>query len=92
MRELDEYGLSVQIHDPCADPKEALREFGVEIRRREALRPANAVILAVAHHRFVVDGWSGITSLLRGEQGIVIDVKGVLDRSSRPRDVDLRRL
>ena len=92
VRELEEYGLSVQIHDPCADPKEALREFGVAIRRREALRPANAVILAVAHRRFVVDGWAGITSLLRGERGIVIDVKGVLDRSSRPRDVDLRRL
>ena len=91
-RELEGYGLAVQVHDPCADPEEASREYGMEIVAREALRPADAVILAVPHARFVEQGWPGVTSLLRGARGLVVDVKGVLDRASRPGGVDLRRL
>ena len=92
VHELEEYGITVQIHDPCADSQVAYRTYGIETSARGALRPADAVILAVAHERFVLDGWTGITGLLRDSRGIVIDVKGVLDRSSCPRDVDLRRL
>ena len=92
VRELEGYGLAVQVHDPCADPEEASREYGMEILAREALRPADAVILAVPHARFVEQGWPGVTSLLRGARGLVVDVKGVLDRASRPGGVDLRRL
>lgn len=92
VRELEEYGLTVQIHDPCADPQAALHEYGVEICARDGLRPADAVILAVAHEKFVVESWAGITALLREARGIVVDVKSVLDRSSCPLDIDLRRL
>ena len=92
VRELEDYGLMVQIHDPCADPDEASREYGVEVAAGDALRAADAVILAVAHSTFVEQGWPGITALLRGPYGIVIDVKGVLDRTSRPGGIELLRL
>ena len=92
VRELEGYGLDVQVHDPRADPEEARREHGVGLAAAEALRPADAVILAVAHDEFVAGGWAGVTSLLRGGRGAVVDVQGVLDRAARPRDVDLRRL
>jgi len=92
VRELEDYGLMVQIHDPCADPDEASREYGVEIAAGDALRAADAVILAVAHSTFVEQGWPGVTALLRGPHGIVIDVKGVLDRASRPDGIELLRL
>ena len=92
VRELEDYGLTVQIHDPCADPEEAFREFGIEIVATELLRPADAVILAVPHATFVERGWPCVTALLRGARGIVIDVKGVLDRASRPGGVELLRL
>ena len=92
VRELEDYGLTVQIHDPRADPQAAFREYEVDICARDGLRPADAVILAVAHEEFVVESWRGITALLRDSRGIVIDVKSVLDRSSCPPDIDLRRL
>ena len=92
VRELEDYGLTVQIHDPRADPDGARREYGFEIAAREALRPADAIILAVAHTEFVERGWAGVTALLRGAQGIVIDVQAVLDRASRPAGIDLWRL
>ena len=92
VRELEDYGLGVQVHDPRADPEEARREHGVEIVAADALRPADAVILAVAHAEFVAGGWDGVTALLRGGRGAVIDVKCALDRASRPGGIDLRRL
>ena len=92
VRELEDYGLTVQIHDPCADPDEAAREYEIEVVARDALRPADAVIVAVAHSTFVEQGWPGITALLRGSRGVVIDVKGVLDRASRPGGIELLRL
>ena len=92
VRELEDYGLDIQVHDPRANLEEAYRECGVEIAAADALRPADAVILAVAHDEFVAGGWASITALLRDERGSVIDVKGVLDRASRPSGVDLWRL
>ena len=92
VRELGDYGLTVQIHDPCAAPEEALREHGVDIVPREALRRADAVILAVPHRGFVERGWHGVTALLRDGQGIVVDVKGVLEREARPGGIELLRL
>ena len=42
VRELRDYGLAVQIHDPRADAEEALREHGIETLPSDALRPADA--------------------------------------------------
>ena len=92
VRELEDYGLDVQVHDPCADRDAASREYRVGIVAGDALRPADAVILAVPHAAFTERGWPGVTGLLRDSRGIVIDVKGVLDRGSRPRGIELLRL
>ena len=92
VRELEDYGLDVQVHDPCADPDAASREHRVGIVAGDALRPADAVILAVPHAAFTQRGWPGVTALLRDARGIVIDVKGVLDRGSRPGGIELLRL
>ena len=92
VRELEDWGLAVQVHDPCADSEEASREYGIEIVGREALRPADAIILAVPHAAFRERSWRGVTDLLRDARGTVIDVKSVLDRASRPAGVELQRL
>ena len=64
--------------------------------RLDALKPADAVILAVAHEEYVAGGWPMIARLLKGGNGVVLDIKGKLDRSaSRPAsscgDCDSRR-
>ena len=46
--------------------------------------PADAVILAVAHHDYVAGGWPLVTRLLKGGKGIVLDVKSKLDRAQKP--------
>jgi len=92
INELSSYGLAVQVHDPLADPREVKREYGVDLVSIDALQPADAVIFAVAHDCFARGGWSFVTKLLRGSGGVVLDVKGQLDRMQCPAGVDLWRL
>jgi len=55
-------------------------------------KPADAVVLAVAHDCYRAAGWPLMTRLLRSERGLVIDVKGVLDLSTKPEGIDVWRL
>ncbi len=58
----------------------------------EALRPADAVILAVAHADYLDGGWPLIQKLLAGGTGLVLDVKMKLDRGLKPAGIELWRL
>ncbi|WP_298258652.1 nucleotide sugar dehydrogenase [Bradyrhizobium sp.] len=92
IRELESFGLQVQVHDPLASPEEAKHEYGLTITRLNALRPADAIILAVAHDSYVEGGWPLIQRLLVGGSGLVFDVKMKLDRSAKPAGIELWRL
>ena len=91
-RALGRVGVTVQVHDPIALSDETAHEYGIALTPYESLRPADAVILAVAHKDYVAGGWPLITKLLKERQGIVLDVKSKLDRSQKPKGIDLWRL
>lgn len=92
VRELERFGIRVQVHDPLALADETRHEYGVKLVSMEALKPADAVVLAVAHQDYVSEGWGLITRLLKGGKGTVVDVKSRLDRASQPEGIDLWRL
>ena len=91
--EFRRYDMDVQVHDPLADPASARAELGVGLTRREDLRPARAVVLAVAHDRWRrEDAWALVGSLLEGGVGVVADVPRLLVRDRAPPGVRLWRL
>jgi UDP-N-acetyl-D-galactosamine dehydrogenase len=92
VRELGRVGIAAQVSDPIALPDETTHEYGISLTPFESLRPADAVILAVAHADYVTGGWPMIAKLLKGGQGIVLDVKSRLDRAQKPKGIDLWRL
>ena len=92
VHELESFGLQVQVHDPLANPVDARHEYGLTVTELDALRPADAVILAVAHSSYVEGGWPLMQKLLNGGGGLVFDVKMKLDRSSKPDGIELWRL
>ncbi len=79
---LREYTPNIDVVDPWANPEAVKHEYGIDVLNvplSELRGLYDAVILAVGHHEF-----SGveIRSLLADpEQGVVYDVKGILDRS-----------
>ena len=92
MRELDSFGITVQVHDPLASGDEALSEFGIALTAMAALQPADAVILAVGHQHYVSQGWPMVTRLLKNGEGLVFDVRSKLDRNAKPGGIELWRL
>jgi UDP-N-acetyl-D-galactosamine dehydrogenase len=92
VRELQSFNVDVQVHDPLASPEEAKREYGLALTDFEKLKPADAVILAVSHQDYARGGWPLVAKLLKGEQGVVLDIKSQLDRATKPEGIDLWRL
>jgi UDP-N-acetyl-D-galactosamine dehydrogenase len=92
VRELERFGMRVQVSDPLALAAEAQHEYGVTLTRMEKLEPADVVIFAVAHSDYVGAGWSLMTRLLKDGKGTVVDVKSKLDRAAKPEGIDLWRL
>jgi UDP-N-acetyl-D-galactosamine dehydrogenase len=92
VRELQSFGIRTQVHDPLASADEIEHEYGLALTAIDALQPAEAVILAVAHRDYVKEGWPLMTRLLKGGKGTVLDVKCTLDRACTPEGVDLWRL
>ena len=78
---LHEYTNNITVYDPWADADHVKHEYGIEISSVELDKSKgkfDAVVLAVAHDEFKT---LDIRSLLNGENGVVYDVKGILDRS-----------
>jgi len=75
---LKEYGIKVQVSDPFADPAEVKREYGIKLTPMNKLKPASAVILAVAHRQYA--GLTGAQiAKMTGKNPVLIDVKGLFD-------------
>jgi UDP-N-acetyl-D-galactosamine dehydrogenase len=91
VQELRAFGIDVQIADPLADSTAVEEEYGIALTPLESLRPADAVVLAVAHEPYTADGWRMIERLLRDGQGLVLDVKMKLDRATKPAAIELWR-
>ncbi len=75
VRELQQYGLVVDIYDPWANPEEVMREYAFQCMPELNANHYEAIILAVAHHAFSA---LDISSLCSGSRSIVYDVKGIL--------------
>jgi UDP-N-acetyl-D-galactosamine dehydrogenase len=78
IHELQDYGITVQVHDPLADAAEALHEYGVTLVPFAELHPAAAVVVAVAHqeyHELTVEQLKA----LMGRNPVLIDVKSICD-------------
>jgi UDP-N-acetyl-D-galactosamine dehydrogenase len=93
IKELQEYGVEVLVHDPLAESEEAVAEYNLHLSDWNTLKNADGIVLAVAHRTYIEMGQQKIVDLLRKEhQGVVIDVKSVLDSSKMPKTVEYWRL
>ena len=73
--ELRDYGIEVRVHDPMADPEEAMRYYGLTLSSLEDLVGVDAVILAVMHRGYREMGLGRIAGLCAGEKPLVVDIK-----------------
>ena len=74
---LTEYGITVTITDPWANPEEVKREYGLVLQEMLPAGQFDAVVLGVSHHEFL---GLDLNPYLK-DSGLVYDVKGVLKDS-----------
>lgn len=76
--ELEEFGATTLVHDPLADPAEAMREYGISLVDHDAMRDLDAAICAVSHTVFQdMDLGELRQRFARQDQAILLDIKGL---------------
>jgi UDP-N-acetyl-D-galactosamine dehydrogenase len=76
VRQLQAYGIAVDVHDPWADAGETEREYGIRLVVKPADGAYQGLILAVAHQRFRAVGAESLRRHLAPD-GVFFDVKSV---------------
>lgn len=76
--ELKGHGLGVHVHDPIADPDEAMQEYGVALVSWEELPQADVIVAAVAHSQYLAMPFDKILGKLK-PGGCFMDVKSCYD-------------
>ncbi|MFL1994908.1 nucleotide sugar dehydrogenase [Lysinibacillus irui] len=91
IKELEDYGITIQVADYEADIDEAKKLYNVDLVKYEDLIPSHAVVLAVPHTEYVRKSWS-IKELLIDDSKFVFDLKAALPSTDQPNDVVCWRL
>jgi UDP-N-acetyl-D-glucosamine/UDP-N-acetyl-D-galactosamine dehydrogenase len=82
IRELDELGCEVSVHDPIADSGEAAHHYGITLTPWEALpEHADAIVAAVPHTGYMTMPLRTLLSRLK-KGGVFIDVKSAFDQTA----------
>ncbi|MDC0376887.1 nucleotide sugar dehydrogenase [Schleiferiaceae bacterium] len=75
-QELKSFGMEVDVHDPLANPEQAMSEYGITLIKGVVLENYQAILLAVPHQAFTT------LAIQTSPQRVVYDLKGVLPRQN----------
>ena len=75
-QELKSFGMEVDVHDPLANPEQAMSEYGIALIKGVVLENYQAILLAVPHESF------HSLTIQTSPQCVVYDLKGVLPRQN----------
>ncbi|OFZ68221.1 MAG: GDP-mannose dehydrogenase [Betaproteobacteria bacterium RBG_16_56_24] len=78
VRELQDFGCDVSVHDPVADAQEAMHEYGISLDAWDDLPAADAIVAAVSHREYLAMPLSDLLAKLK-PGGVFVDVKSVYD-------------
>jgi UDP-N-acetyl-D-galactosamine dehydrogenase len=75
VKELQDFGCEVHVHDPLAEPEQALHEYGITLREWGQLpQNADAIVAAVSHAEYTTQPVANLLAPLK-PGGVFIDIK-----------------
>ena len=75
VKELQEFGCEVYVHDPLAEAEQALHEYGITLREWHQLpQNADAIVAAVSHAKYTSQPVANLLAPLK-RCGVFIDIK-----------------
>ncbi|MCR4304398.1 MAG: nucleotide sugar dehydrogenase [Gallionella sp.] len=78
VRELQDFGCDVSVHDPVAAPEEAMHEYGIPLTAWNELPEADAIVAAVSHKEYLSMPPTGLLAKMK-PGGVFVDVKSAYD-------------
>jgi UDP-N-acetyl-D-galactosamine dehydrogenase len=78
VRELQDFGCDVSVHDPVADPQNAAHEYGISLMPWGDLPVADAIVAAVSHDTYLTMPQSELLTKLK-PGGVFVDIKSAYD-------------
>lgn len=78
IHELQSYGVELFVHDPYADPEDAMHEYGVKLIGWDELPEAEAIVAAVPHRQLLSLPLADLQKKLT-DGGCFMDVKACFD-------------
>jgi UDP-N-acetyl-D-galactosamine dehydrogenase len=78
VRELQDYGCDVVVHDPIAEPSEAEHEYSIKLVSWDSLPQAEAIVAAVSHKEYMNKPLLEIAQKLKAG-GVFIDIKSAFN-------------
>lgn len=83
VREIEDYGCEVLVHDPIADSSEAEHEYGITLKQWKDISGVNGVVAAVAHRAYLEMPGEEILSKLNDRTGrVFVDVKSAFSNQA----------
>ena len=83
VRELENFGVHATVSDPKARAEDAAHEYGITLSDSAHAKNLDALILAVPHREFLAEA-NKLFARLK-PNGVLIDVKSVIDPASAPK-------
>ncbi len=77
IRELEEYGITVNVHDAEADKEEAKKFYNIDLMEKNELPNTDLIVFAVPHNEYVQNKNLYLNNL--SENGIIIDIKNIIE-------------
>lgn len=80
IKQLKSYGIKPVVVDPWASDRDAIQEYGVELKSMEDAKEADCIIVAVSHNEFKTMSLDDIKALYRkckDNEKVLLDVKGL---------------
>ncbi|MEY8691645.1 nucleotide sugar dehydrogenase [Mammaliicoccus sciuri] len=83
IRELEEYGMNVNVNDVEADKDTAKSLYNIDLKERDELQKTDALIFAVPHDEYIENKKDYLDLL--SDNGVLIDIKGLV------KDTDIKQ-
>ena len=79
VKELQDFGCEVYVHDPLAEPAQAMHEYGITLTEwTELPRNSDAIVAAVSHAEYISQPIGELLALLK-PCGVFIDIKSAYE-------------
>lgn len=83
IKELIDYKVNVEVVDPLADKKQAIKEYGIKLSEFEETNSIDAIILAVNHDEYVKINLEKLKEKYRDQDNMILmDVKSCLNKKN----------